>query len=121
MYQARSTKNQPSTQPSTDFSKDGDALDKYTPYKYDTSNDMKIVKIDKKPDWLHSNLSSKLGFRNDELNETFTSLKAKRNVSDYQNTAMTRPIYSRERIQPDAETGISPGFSVMGLENSGNT
>lgn len=121
MYQARSTKNQPSTQPSTDFSKDGDALDKYTPYKYDDSKDIRIVKIDKKPDWLASNLSSKQGFKNDELNETFTSLKAKRNVSDYQNTAMTRPIYSRERRQPDAETGISPGFSVMGLENSGNT
>ena len=54
----------------------------------------------------------------DNLNETFTSQKAKRNVSDYQNEYSSRPTLSRERGSSTATTG---NFSLIGLENIGNT
>lgn len=59
-------------------------------------------------------------FRNDKMNETFTSQKAKRNVSDYYNVN-NRPVHSREREERKVDTSTSDGFSTVGLENIGNT
>lgn len=55
------------------------------------------------------------------LNETFTSQKAKRNVSEYHKTANPRQVYSRERQSPSQVSTTSPNFPMIGLENIGNT
>jgi hypothetical protein len=59
--------------------------------------------------------------RQNGLNDTFTSQKAKRDVSEYDTVAKPRPIFSRER-SPTAEKGCTEtGFCTIGLENIGNT
>mmetsp|Transcript_1474 Transcript_1474/g.1425 ORF Transcript_1474/g.1425 Transcript_1474/m.1425 type:complete len:269 (+) Transcript_1474:1-807(+) len=58
-------------------------------------------------------------FRN-KMNDTFTSQKAKRNVSDYYNIN-NRPVHSREREDTKVDSTKSPDFSTIGLENIGNT
>lgn len=54
------------------------------------------------------------------MNDTFTSQKAKRNVSDYYNIR-NRPIRSREKERKKIDSRTSPGFSIIGLENIGNS
>ena len=55
------------------------------------------------------------------LNETMTSQKAKRDVSDYQSKADQRSAYSREKDENSTSLIASPDFSTIGLENIGNT
>ena len=55
------------------------------------------------------------------LNETITSQKAIRDVSDYQTKVNDRSVYSRERIVKPSTLAPSTDFSVTGLENIGNT
>jgi ubiquitin C-terminal hydrolase len=116
-----SSKHQITPQPSTYLQKNSEVVDRMITYKNPNRNYLQTLEPEKKNDWITRLNSGNKGFKNDELNETFTSLKAKRNVSDYQNVNLARPIYSRERKQPDWETGISSGFTIMGLENLGNT
>jgi hypothetical protein len=88
----------------------GDALDKYVPYK-----------PAEKPSWLRKEENKVPAPRFDNMNETFTSQKAKRNVSDY-HSGVQRPIYSRERNnRQEEDTSTSSGFTIIGLENIGNT
>lgn len=62
-----------------------------------------------------------MNFRNDGLNETFTSHKAKHDVSEYHKPTNERPVYSRERDAPSGIKSINSDFSIIGLENIGNT
>jgi hypothetical protein len=90
-----------SPQPSTYLQKNSEVVDRMISYNHPVRSGNETLKTEKKNDWITKLSSNNQGFKNDELNETFTSLKAKRNVSDYQNVALARPIYSRERKQPD--------------------
>lgn len=56
-----------------------------------------------------------------KLNETVTSQKPKRNVSEYQNSIGQRNIYSREKDTRSQALNPSLNFSWIGLENIGNT
>lgn len=64
---------------------------------------------------------STMNFRTDGLNETFTSHKAKHDVSEYHKPTNARPVYSRERDAPSGIKSCSSDFSIIGLENIGNT
>jgi hypothetical protein len=96
-----SSKHQMSPQPSTYLQKNSEVVDRMISYKHPDRNYTQTMEPEKRNDWVTKLASDNKGFKNDELNETFTSLKAKRNVSDYHNVALARPIYSRERKQPD--------------------
>lgn len=64
---------------------------------------------------------NRLVSRQHGLNDTFTSQKAKRDVSEYNHVSKTRPVFSRER-STGAEKGCTDtGFCTIGLENIGNT
>lgn len=56
-----------------------------------------------------------------EMNETFTSQKAKRNVSEYNRDQAVRPIHSRDKENSSFGKPNSSDFSLIGLENIGNT
>lgn len=99
------------SEPSKNFDRiEGDALDPYLRYK-----------APEKPSWMKREENKVPAPRFDHMNETFTSQKAKRNVSDYQ-SGISRPVYSRERsskTEDNADTSL--GFTTIGLENIGNT
>lgn len=98
------------TSPTAASSNDQNYWDSYNPHRRQRPSDYNdSIRI------TNSNI------RTDGLNETFTSQKAKRNVSEYHNSANTRPVFSREREQPSQMSKVSPGFSIIGLENIGNT
>jgi hypothetical protein len=56
-----------------------------------------------------------------DMNETFTSQKAKRNVSEYNRDQAVRPIYSRDKETSSFSKPSDSDFSLIGLENIGNT
>ncbi len=67
-----------------------------------------------------SKYTANSNFRNDKMNDTFTSQKAKRNVSDYYNIK-NRHVHSREKEDHKIDSSKSPDFATIGLENAGNT
>ena len=131
MYKPPSTSSQMNTQASSDYGKyshdkneysrkeynrDDDILSRYAPKRYQKPEEVK------QKDWSQNKArEEKFRFGDTPMNDTFTSQKAKRNVSDYQNSTVSRPVYSRERESAKEDTSTSPDFSIIGLENVGNT
>lgn len=98
------------TSPTAASSNDQNYWDSYNPHRRQRPTDYNA-----------QNRITNSNIRTDALNETFTSQKAKRNVSEYHNAANTRPVFSRERENPGRMSKVSPDFSIIGLENIGNT
>lgn len=100
--------SQPSTQHNRIFPRASATRERIDPWKNkETSPDNRLRK------------DARNNIYNNEMNDTFTSQKAKRNVSEYYNTS-NRPIHSREKEETN-NSRTSPGFSTLGLENIGNT
>lgn len=116
MYRPPKLSSKVNSQPASSYNRDEDILSRYSKKRVTEPEVSKVKEWDRN----YSN-QDRHKFKNDPMNETFTSLKAKRNVSDYQNSQVSRPIYSREKESSKRDARTSPGFSTMGLENIGNT